>query len=97
MIVNTVNRKLVPHRTCAVVKRCADSGVSGHVVLVGGDRLVLGAVVLEDLLDLGHSTDEEEVPEEDREHQHALDDMESEAIDAGDIGDSSRAERREVR
>ena len=61
----TVSRKLVPQRTCCVSNCCADSGGELDVVLVGGDRLVLGAVVLEDALDVLQLADQQEVAEED--------------------------------
>ena len=41
------SRKLVPQRGCRRENCCAFSGVSGEPGLVAGDRLVLGAVVLE--------------------------------------------------
>ena len=50
----TMSRKLVPQRGCSRVKRCAFSGVSSQAGLVARDRLVLGAVVLEDALEVLH-------------------------------------------
>ena len=48
----TISRKLVPQRGWRREKRCAFSGVSGQPGLVARDRLVLGAVVLEDALEV---------------------------------------------
>ena len=52
------------------------------VVLVGGDRLVLRAVVHEHALDVGDHPDEEEVTEEDAEAQGTLGHVEPEAVEA---------------
>ena len=50
----TISRKLVPQRGCRREKRCAFSGVERQARLVAGDRLVLGAVVLEDAAQVAH-------------------------------------------
>ena len=49
----TTSRKLVPHRGCSREYSVARSGVSSSG-LVAGDRLVLGAVVLEHAPEVAH-------------------------------------------
>ena len=51
------------------------SGSSGEAVLEGVDRLVLGAVVGEDALDVLHAADRPDVEEEGGDAQHAVDDV----------------------
>ena len=63
------------------------------VVLVRGDRLVLGAVVHEDALDVLHLADEQQVAEEDAEAQRALGDVEPEAVDAEEVAEAVGRDR----
>ena len=74
----TISRKLVPQRGCRREKRCAFSGVERHAGLVAGDRLVLGAVVLEHAPQVGQAREQPQVAEEDRGAHDALDDPEQE-------------------
>ena len=60
------SRKLVPQRGCRRQKRWAFSGVSSSPRLVAGDRLVLGAVVLEDAAQVAQAREQQQVAEEDR-------------------------------
>ena len=76
----TISRKLVPQRGCRREKRWAFSGVSVEAGLVAGDRLVLGAVVLEHALEVLHARDQPQVAEEDRDADELLDDHEDEPV-----------------
>ena len=89
----TVSRKFVPQRTCCGAELLRGLGGELGVVLVGGDRLVLGAVVHEHALDVGDLPDEEEITEEDAEAQGALGHVEPEAVEAEDVADAVRRER----
>ena len=68
----------MPQRGCRRVKRCAFSGVSVQAGLVAGDRLVLGAVVLEHAAQVAQAREQREVAEEDRGAQDPLDEPEQE-------------------
>ena len=93
----TVSRKLVPQRTCDGVELLRLFGGELDVVLVRGDRLVLGAVVHEDALDVLHLTDEQQVAEEDREPQRTLGDVEPEPVDAEEVAEAVGRDRRAAR
>ena len=76
----TMSRKLVPQRGWKREKRWAFSGVSGEPRLVAGDRLVLGAVVLEDPAQVRQPRDEPQVADEDRRRMTLLDDQNTIAV-----------------
>ena len=59
----TMTRNVVPQRGCNVVLVRALATVSLLARLVGADRLVLGAVELEDAADVGNAADGEQVAE----------------------------------
>ena len=56
----------MPQRTWMRLCRWTTSGLELVAGLVGVDRLVLGRVVLEDALQVGHEADDHEVEDEDR-------------------------------
>ena len=90
-----MSRKLVPQRGCSREKRCAFSGVRSQPRLVAGDRLVLGAVVLEDAAQRVHPRDEPEVAEEDRDADQLLDDDEDDRVRQRVLEEARDADRDE--
>ena len=61
-----MTRNVVPQRGCSVVLRARVLDDERLARLVGADRLVLGAVVLENAPDLGDAPDGEQVADDDR-------------------------------
>ena len=80
VMIITMIRKFVPQRTCTSGYRSISSGSSVLAVLEGGDRLVLGAVVLEDAVDVLRPADQPEVADEDRDAEDALEHQREDAV-----------------
>ena len=94
---STVSRKLVPQRTCWVVKRCADSGVSGTSFSYAAIALCSAPWYMEHAPDVGHQPDEREVAEEDPEDEHALEHVEQKPVDAEEAREAAAHRARGAR
>ena len=65
VMIITMIRKFVPQRTCSFGYRSIEPGLELLAVLERGDRLVLGAVILEHAVDVLRPADQPEVGDED--------------------------------